>query len=971
MAKNAPTSNASLCAATAHFTKGQTVAAIYRLERPLGHDAAFTRWLAHDEQLDAPVVLHFLPDAVAGDSRALTELRQEVKRNRQLVHPNVVRVHDLVEEENWAALATDHVEGDSLAVRLAGKNGGAFDPAEILPWMEQLCRSLEDAHRIGLLHRDLRPENLVVTKSGELMVSSFGVSRTILDALVRARIPIPPGSDIAYASPQQLDGERPTRADDIYSLGATLYDLITGRPPFHSGDLVPQVRKSTPPPVSERRAELKVVGAKIPKSWDAVIAACLDKPIETRPQSAEAVGAQLGAARGEIKPAVTKPAISSVVVPPPKESAPAPAPAPAKKVEVQVEKSEPAKSGPAKKTAPPARSAFAPALNPADEAGAKGPSYGLIAALLLLVLGVGAYLLFKPVSNPVRGAANSTPAPSLAVPVPENAGTPAVSPAMTVDLERPTPIPEDELPVGAATPVVPDIPEMTETQKAVAAAKEKAEVAARVLEERAKKQAETASAVAAAAAELEKAREAAAAAEKDIEKLTAEQAARQAAQEKAAAAAAEAKKAAEEKERLAQEAVAAVEGNAKAAAERAAAAEEASKAITALETDLAAQKEAAAEAAKNAAAAAKIQEQEALAFKLAQAAEEKAAAEEEAARAAEAARIAEDKRLAQERENARLAAQAEAAQKAAAEAQRLADEAQQAMEQLDLLRQQGIEAQKKADEARRRAEDAAEAIKTGVPLPTPIPAVSPAAKAEDSQLENSLGMRFAPVGGVLFSIWHTRVRDFEAFVKASGSTASAWKSPGFQQGPDHPVVNVSWYDALAFCKWLTTEEHKSGSLATGRAYRLPTDVEWSAAVGLPPEEGATPYDRDLVESKTYPWGTQWPPPPNVANYSGEETGLDAALPGYNDGYSWTSPVGSFPPNSLGLYDMGGNASQWVMDWWSSKNKEKVLRGGSWFHGAIKMSLLASSRTHVAPEKSTDSYGFRVVIADDQGRNAAL
>lgn len=968
MANNAPTSTASLCAATAHFTKGQTVAAIYRLERPLGHDAAFTRWLAHDEQLDASVVLHFLPDAVAGDGRALTELRQEVKRNRQLVHPHVVRVHDLVEEENWAALATDHVEGDSLAVRLAAKNGGAFDPAEILPWIEQLCRSLEDAHRIGLLHRDLRPENLVVTKSGELMVSSFGVSRTILDALVRARIPIPPGSDIAYASPQQLDGERPTRADDIYSLGATLYDLLSGRPPFHTGDLVPQVRKITPPPVSERRAELKVVGAKIPKSWDAVIAACLDKPIETRPQSAEAVGAQLAAARGEIKPAVTKPGSSSVLAPPQKESALAPVPAPAKKVEVQAEKSEPAKSGPAKKTAPPARSAFAPALNPADDAGAKGPPYGLIAALLLLVLGVGAFLFFRPTSSPVRGTANSTPAPALAVPVPEDAGKPAVSPAMEFDLERPTPIPESELPVEEATPVVPEMPE---PQRAVAAAKEKADAAALVLEQRAKKQAETASAVAAAAAELAKAREAAAAAKKDIEKLTVEQTARQAAQEKAAAAAAEAKKAAEEKERLAQEAASAVEENAKAAAERTAAAEEAAKAITALEADLAAQKQVAAEAETNAAAAAKIQEQEALAFKQAQDASEKAAAEAEAARAAEAARIGEEKRLAQERENARLTAQAEAAQKAAAEAQRLADEAKQAMEQLDLLRQQGIEAQKKADEARRRAEEAAEAIKTGVPLPTPIPAVSPSAKAENSQLENSLGMRFAPVGGVLFSIWHTRVQDFEAFVKASGSTASAWKSPGFQQGPDHPVVNVSWYDALAFCKWLTTEEHKSGSLAAGRAYRLPTDVEWSAAVGLPPEEGATPYERDLVESKTYPWGTQWPPPPNVANYSGEETGLDAALPGYNDGYSWTSPVGSFSPNSLGLYDMGGNASQWVMDWWSSKKKEKVLRGGSWFQGAIKMSLLASSRTHVAPEKNTDSYGFRVVIADDRGENAAL
>src|SRR5262245_53660861 len=108
--------------------------------------------------------------------------------------------------------------------------------------------------------------------------------------------------------------------------------------------------------------------------------------------------------------------------------------------------------------------------------------------------------------------------------------------------------------------------------------------------------------------------------------------------------------------------------------------------------------------------------------------------------------------------------------------------------------------------------------------------------------ENSLGMKFVPVPGanVLFCIWETRVRDFEAFVKATGHHAGeGWRDPaavqsyaaGFSQTPLHPVVNVSWNDAVAFCRWLTEKER--GKLSAGQEFRLPTDAEWSQAVGLP------------------------------------------------------------------------------------------------------------------------------------------
>ena len=238
----------------------------------------------------------------------------------------------------------------------------------------------------------------------------------------------------------------------------------------------------------------------------------------------------------------------------------------------------------------------------------------------------------------------------------------------------------------------------------------------------------------------------------------------------------------------------------------------------------------------------------------------------------------------------------------------------------------------------------------------------------DQALSNSLGMRFAPVGHVFFSIWLTRVQDFEAFAKATGFENTSWQDPGFKQGPDHPVVNVSWNDANQFCLWLTQKEHHEGILAANETYRLPTDLEWSTAVGLPPETGHTPESRDMDVADVYPWGTEWPPPSGAGDYTGEETDSDVAIKGYNDGFAWTAPVGSFNANRFGLYDMGGNVWEWCMDWWNSEQTAKVLRGASWYNGALKLSLLSSCRERASADQRTDNYGFRVVIAQEMTKD---
>jgi formylglycine-generating enzyme required for sulfatase activity len=221
-------------------------------------------------------------------------------------------------------------------------------------------------------------------------------------------------------------------------------------------------------------------------------------------------------------------------------------------------------------------------------------------------------------------------------------------------------------------------------------------------------------------------------------------------------------------------------------------------------------------------------------------------------------------------------------------------------------------------------------------------------------------MKFVPVGGVFFATTKTRVKDYEQFVADTHHSKTRWRSPGFEQTPDHPVVMVSWVDAVSFCKWLTDRERAAGRLKQGEVYRLPTDLEWSQAVGLAAEKGATPEARDMGVKYQFPWGTQWPPPQGSGNYTGQESGADKVIAGYNDGFRYTSPVEAFQANSKGLYDLGGNAWEWCSDTWNAKDRSRVLRGGSWYQGSMQLGLLSSCRIPAAPDREAGFIGFRVV-----------
>jgi hypothetical protein len=228
-----------------------------------------------------------------------------------------------------------------------------------------------------------------------------------------------------------------------------------------------------------------------------------------------------------------------------------------------------------------------------------------------------------------------------------------------------------------------------------------------------------------------------------------------------------------------------------------------------------------------------------------------------------------------------------------------------------------------------------------------------AGPASGQPFTNSLGMKFVPLGNVHMSAWETRVQDYQAFCRATGRR---YEPADFPQTATHPIVKVNWFDAMAFCKWLTDKEREENLIEDQQAYRLPTDLEWSVAVGLVNESGATPQARDGKIKNEFPWGKQWPPPKDGGNYS--------AASGQRRGA--TMPAGNFKPNSLGLYDLGGNVWEWCGDTYKGDSIVTgrdwgVLRGGSWAT-SNRLEMQSSYRNVIDRNDRDVIYGFRCVLA---------
>lgn len=289
------TGKAASPSAARELVAGQRVFDRYYLKRTLGEGGMGVVWLAHDRVLEQPVALKFLAGQFLHDRNEVERLKQETRRNLLLAHPNIVRIHDFVQDGKHAAIAMEYVDGWSLWTMRFDKPRQIFEAGEVAPWLGDLCDALDYAHnRAQIVHRDLKPANFILNSRGQLKVTDFGLSRDLGRKLKPdAGHPRITGTDW-YMGPQQWMGEPPAVADDIYALGTSIFELLTGKPPFYEGDIFQQVYGVVPPSMTERLFDFGIEDVAIPFYWEETVAACLEKDPARRPESAREVASRLG-----------------------------------------------------------------------------------------------------------------------------------------------------------------------------------------------------------------------------------------------------------------------------------------------------------------------------------------------------------------------------------------------------------------------------------------------------------------------------------------------------------------------------------------------------------------------------------------------------------------------------------------------------------------------------------------------------
>jgi serine/threonine protein kinase/Tfp pilus assembly protein PilF len=276
------------------FASGQKLFGRYTLIKILGRGGMGIVWLARDEELERDVALKFLPDLMLRDHAVFDQLKRETKRCLELTHPHIVRIHDFIHDERSGCISMEYIDGETLSNLRAEKEQKVFEPDEIAIWTSQLCDALDYAHNHAkVIHCDLKPANLMVNQRGDLKISDFGIARSLGDSASRLTAEQGRSGTLVYMSPQQLNGELCTHLDDIYSLGASIYELLTSKPPFYSGNIDRQICERAAPSMTERRRELDIEPALVPQVWEDTVAACLAKDPSRRPQSAAEVAQRL------------------------------------------------------------------------------------------------------------------------------------------------------------------------------------------------------------------------------------------------------------------------------------------------------------------------------------------------------------------------------------------------------------------------------------------------------------------------------------------------------------------------------------------------------------------------------------------------------------------------------------------------------------------------------------------------------
>ncbi|MGA8540027.1 MAG: tetratricopeptide repeat protein [Terriglobales bacterium] len=264
---------------------GDLLAGRYEILQLLGEGGMGAVYKASDRELDRFVALKVIRRELASNPSILARFKQELLLAHQVTHRNVIRIYDLGEADGVKFITMEFIEGKDLRSLIKEKQ--KFAPEEAVEIIQQVCQALDAAHSVGVIHRDLKPQNIMQDPAGRILVMDFGLARTLEgDGMTQTGAIV---GTMEYMSPEQALAKDLDQRSDLFALGLILYELLTGKTPFQAESALASLIKRT----QERAIPVSEIDAQIPGALSGIVSKCLERDLNERYQTASAILADL------------------------------------------------------------------------------------------------------------------------------------------------------------------------------------------------------------------------------------------------------------------------------------------------------------------------------------------------------------------------------------------------------------------------------------------------------------------------------------------------------------------------------------------------------------------------------------------------------------------------------------------------------------------------------------------------------